>query len=98
MSTILKMGWFYQPVYFIDNKYPRSPGTCTLLTRHATLRQLENGQTCVYVKSDGHDFPDEAAMVAWIEEHQAEELPEWTSDPRYLPDSFLECDPVEEAA
>jgi hypothetical protein len=41
------------------------------------------------VETDAIEFPDQAAMGAWIGEHDAEELPaEADGNPRYVPAGF----------
>jgi hypothetical protein len=66
----------------------RSP-KCVLLTRHYRLTRSASGKLNVHVKTDGHEFPDEAAMVAAIEGGGWFELPaEADGNPQYVPPEF----------
>lgn len=88
-STIEREGWFYLPTFLRDDKYDHSPGTCTLIVRHAELRRTYTGNLRVALETDALDFPDDDAMYAWIERHDAEALPtEAEGNPRYVPEDF----------
>jgi hypothetical protein len=88
-SEVVKTGWFYLPTFLKDGKYEPKTGTCTLLVRRFELRRGPSGRERVNGHTDALSFPDEDAMVAWIDEHDATELPqEAEGNPRYVPEGF----------
>ncbi len=76
----------YLPTFLKDDKYEPKTGVCTLILRRFSVKRKRNGLTSVEVKTDALDFSNEDAMVEWIEENEAFELPpEAESDPRFIP-------------
>ncbi|MDQ5822210.1 MAG: hypothetical protein M3540_12285 [Actinomycetota bacterium] len=70
-----------------DDKQPSSTGECTLLTRRYRVTEGVHGKRFIDVKTDAEVFPDDDALVAWIEEKRARELPaEADGNPRFVPD------------
>jgi hypothetical protein len=95
-TELLKAGWYYLGTYFKDDQRADSTGTVTLLARHYEVRRGKTGIVRLYQESKGFDFPDDDAMVEWIEEHDAIELPaEADGDPHFIPEEFERA--VEEA-
>jgi hypothetical protein len=94
-TTVEREGWFYLEMFFRGDygdasREPedRSP-KCTLLVRRAHLRRGRSGKLRTVVDTDAIEFEDEDAMVAWIQEHDAEELPpEADGNPRFVPSGF----------
>ncbi len=85
-GDVVAEGWFYLPIFLVDDKY--GDGTCTLLVRHIVAKRVKAGFRCI-VKTDALDFPDEAKLLRWIHHYEAEELPpEADGNPRYLPVRF----------
>lgn len=94
-TTVEREGWFYGAIYLqgeMGDAYrkpeDRSP-KCGLFVRRAQVRRGPSGRERVVIDRDYIEFPDEAAMVGWIEEHDAEELPpEADGNPRFVPEGF----------
>jgi hypothetical protein len=96
-TEIVKEGWFYLDTYFqgdygdAHRKPELRDPKCTLLVRRVQLRRGPSGRTRTVIDTDAMEFPDEAAMVAWIESSGAEELPpEADGNPQYVPEEFRE--------
>lgn len=80
-TTVLKTGWFYDGIYLEGDigdahRKPedRSP-KATLLVSRAQVRRGPSGKLRTVIDTDAIEFPDDAAMVEWIEENDAQELP-----------------------
>lgn len=94
-TVVEREGWFYIGTYFQGDygdaslkPEDRSP-KATLLVRRFQLRRGPSGKLRTAIDLDALEFPDDAAMVAWIEENVAEELPaEADGHPRYVPEGF----------
>ena len=88
-GKVVRSGWFYLGTYLKDDKYEPKTGTCTLLVRHFELRAYPAGRTRLFRHTDALKFATEDEMVAWIEEHDAEELPpEADGNPQHIPDAY----------
>jgi hypothetical protein len=94
-TEIIREGWFYLDTYH-EGEYgdahrrpeDRSP-KCTLLIRRAQLRRGPSGRVRAVIDTDAIEFEDKDAMLAWIEEHDATELPaEADGNPQYVPEGF----------
>lgn len=93
---VIKEGWFYLGTYFqgvygdahraSENRSP----VCTLLVLRAQLRRGRSGKVQTRTDSDALVFEDEAAMCAWIDAREAEELPDDADGAlgTYVPDGF----------
>jgi hypothetical protein len=72
MTTPLRDGWFYLPMYFQEN----DSSVCTLLVRHLRLVEGARGRRTLVVTTGGKDFLDEEAMTDAIAALDMNEVPE----------------------
>jgi hypothetical protein len=94
-TEVVKEGWFYLGTFlrgaFGDAHRPpeqRSP-ECSLFVTRGQIRRGPSGKVRSFVERDVLRFENDEAMLAWIEEHDAEELPQETHDnPQYVPEEF----------
>jgi hypothetical protein len=94
-TEIAKEGWFYLATYLqgdYGDAYRKPEGRspkCTLLVRRAQVRRGPSGKEWTAIDTEALEFPNEAAMVEWIDAHNAEELPaEADGAPQYVPEGF----------
>ena len=98
-TTVEREGWFYLGTFLqgeMGDRY-RKPGErspkCGLFVRRFQLRRGASGKVRTAIDRDYVEFPDEDAMLGWIEERDAVELPpEADGNPMYVPEGFLESE------
>lgn len=93
-TEVIREGWFYGHTY-LQGEYgdayrkpeQRSPKATLFVTR--CQERQRSGKPFVRCERTVINFPDDDAMVAWIEEHDAQELPpEADGNPQYVPEAF----------
>jgi hypothetical protein len=85
---VLREGWFYLPTFLIA-KDDRHDKLSLFVKQVRGQRGVKAGHVRTLVKFDVLFFPDEDAMLEWITEHDAEELPEEADgNPRYVPEGW----------
>ena len=88
-TEILKNGYFYLGTYLTGGRHEKNPDAASLFVKHAQLRRAPSGKCSSVIVNDAIVFSNEGEMVAWIEDHGAEELPdEADGNPRYVPEAF----------
>lgn len=88
-TTVLKDGWFYLNTYLENRPTDPNPDGCSLLIKHVQQRQGKSGRVWAEVHTDALQFASTDAMVTWIEDHAAQELPkEADGDPGYIPEGY----------